>query len=295
MGKFQGVYVALSTPMSPDGTVDLGTLESFVDYLITDGGIQGLVPLGSTGEYYALNDAERNDVSRVVLKTAAGRVPVLIGTNAGSTREVIRLSQAAQDAGAEGVLLAPPYYSLPTPTELYDHFATVDSAIDLPIMLYNYPARTGVDLTPDLVEELAELKNVAYIKESTGDSTRVSEIIRRCGDKIDVFCGSDTIAFESFLLGAVGWVAGVANVIPREHMELYNLAMINKDIQAAKEHSYKMLPILDCFEGGGKYTQFVKAGCDLQGHSIGAPRKPLLPATDKESAILKKLLKQLQS
>ena len=279
--------------MSKDGSVDLATLETFVEYLITDGGVHGLVPLGSTGEYYALDEKEKNDVTRVVLETVAGRVPVFIGTNSGSTREVVSLSQAAQSAGAQGVLLAPPYYSLPTPTELLDHFTTVSRSIDLPIMLYNYPARTGVDLTPDLVEELAAWENIAYIKESTGDSTRVSEIIRRCGDKIDVFCGSDAIALESFLLGAVGWVAGVANIIPREHVELYHLAAARKDMAAARDLAYRMLPLLACLEGSGKYTQFVKRGCALTGHPIGDPRKPLLPATEDEAAILESLLENL--
>jgi 4-hydroxy-tetrahydrodipicolinate synthase len=295
MQNLKGVYVALATPTDKNGDIDLKTLESFVDYLITDGGVQGIIPLGSTGEYYALNDSEKNDITRVVLETAAKRVPVLIGTNSGGTREVIRLSQSAQNAGAQGVLLAPPYYSLPTRAELYDHFKTVNNAIDLPIMLYNYPARTGVDLTPDLVEELADLKNVAYVKESTGESARVSEIIQRCGDKIDVFCGSDGIAFESLMLGSVGWVAGVANVIPREHVKLYNLAVEQKNIPEARKLAYKMLPLLSFYEGSGKYTQFVKEGCALKGHALGSPRKPLLPVSAEESKSLEQLLQKLDS
>ena len=150
-------------------------------------------------------------------------------------------------------------------------------------MLYNYPGRTGVDMTPDLIQRLAELDNIQYVKESSGDVTRVSEIIRRCGDKITVFCGCDTEALESFVLGATGWVGGVVNVLPKQHVELFDLAVEKQDFLAARELYYKMLPTLALIEGG-KYTQFVKAGCELMGHPVGPPRRPLLPASPEERA-----------
>ena len=287
---FRGIFVALVTPLTDGDEVDYDTLASFVDSLIEEGGIHGIIPLGSTGEYYALSDGERTSVLKTVVDTVGGRVPVLAGTNAGGTAAVIRYSQEAQRIGADGILLAPPYYSLPTRPELLDHFKTVDGAIDTPIMLYNYPARTGVDIVPDLVEELSELEHIEYIKESSGDITRVSEIIRRCGDRITVFCGSDTIALESFLLGAAGWVGGVANVIPKEHVTLYRMAVENGDYAAAREFYYTILPLLALMEGEGKYIQFVKAGCAVTGRPVGGPRKPLLPATGSEIARLRALL-----
>jgi 4-hydroxy-tetrahydrodipicolinate synthase len=192
-------------------------------------------------------------------------------------------------------MLAPPYYSLPTAPELTAHFAAVDKAIDIPIMLYNYPARTGVDLTPDLVEELAELKKVAYIKESTGDCERIREIIDRCRGNIEVFCGSDSIAFESFSLGAIGWVAGAANVFPQEHVEFYKRLVEMKDIDGAQKLFGMMLPFLHFIEGGGKYTQWVKSACAISGHPLGPPRMPLLRATEAESERLQKLMKIFKS
>ena len=292
--RFRGVFVALATPMDEGEEIDFPNLHRFVDYLITEGGVHGLIPLGSTGEYYALDDAEKDDVVKAVVETAGGRVPVLVGTNSGSTRRVIDLSQRAVHLGAAGVLLAPPYYSLPTPDELLAHFRSVNHELDVPIMLYNYPARTGVDLTPDLVSELADLKNVRYIKESTGESGRVSEIIAGCGDRLDVFCGSDAISFESLQLGAVGWVAGVANAIPKEHVKLYELTRDSRNFDAARDLFYKMLPLLQCMEAGGKYTQFVKAACAHCGNPIGPPRRPLLPATKKESDRLAQLIQALK-
>ncbi|NQT85759.1 dihydrodipicolinate synthase family protein, partial [bacterium] len=165
--EFKGVFPALVTPMTEDEEIDCKTLAGLVDSLIQEGGVHGVIPLGSTGEYYALSDAEREAVVKTTLEAAAGRVPVLVGANAGSTRRVACFSQQAQELGAAGVLLAAPYYSLPTQDELFDHFRVVDDAIDIPIMLYNYPGRTGVDMTPDLVERLAGLDNVLYVKEST--------------------------------------------------------------------------------------------------------------------------------
>jgi 4-hydroxy-tetrahydrodipicolinate synthase len=287
--EFKGVFAAMVTPMTADQEVDFETLPSFVDYLI-DAGVGGIIPLGSTGEYYALTAAEREAVVRATIDAVAGRVPVLVGTNAGSTRQVIAYSQQAQSQGAAGLLLAAPYYSLPTPGELFEHFRAVDAAVDIPIMLYNYPARTGVDMTPDLVERLAGLDRVQYIKDSSGDVTRVSEIIRRCGENITVFCGCDTLALESFLMGAAGWVGGVVNVLPAEHVELYELAVTQKDLFAARELYYRLLPVLALMEGGGKYTQLVKAGCELMGHPVGPPRQPLLPPDAEEIAALKEAL-----
>lgn len=290
---FRGVYVPLATPMTDEQEVDFDALQSLAGYLIEAGGVHGLMPLGSTGEYYALNDSEKAGVVDAVIEADGGRVPVLVGTNSGRTREVIRLSQQAEEKGAAGILLAPPYYSLPTPDELYDHFATVNNAIGIPIMLYNYPARTGVDLTPDLVERLSTLENIRYIKESTGDSSRVSNIILRCGSNIEVFCGSDAIAFESLMLGAVGWVAGVGNVLPKEHVDLFNLIVELRDYSTARELYYRLLPLLQCMEGGGKYTQFVKAACAAAGRPIGPPRKPLLEATEDEKKNIARLVSDI--
>ena len=193
------------TPMTPDENIDFVKLEALVEYLI-GAGIHGLIPLGSTGEFYALRPTERIDVLRAVIHAAAGRVPVVAGVNAGATREVVYYSQTAEKYGAAGVLVAPPYYSLPRPDELLEHFRLVDRAIGIPIMLYNFPARTGVDMKPELIERLAELKNVGSIKDATGETARTSEIIRRCGDRLQVFCGCDVVVMESFVLApSAGW------------------------------------------------------------------------------------------
>ncbi|HID74607.1 MAG TPA: 4-hydroxy-tetrahydrodipicolinate synthase [Planctomycetaceae bacterium] len=289
---YGGVHAALVTPMTPEEAVDYPALYRLVHDLI-DQGVQGLVPLGSTGEYYALDDEEREAVVTTTVAAAAGRVPVWVGANAGSTRDVIRYCRQAQGLGAAGVMLAAPYYSLPSPDELWEHFRAVSQAVDISIMLYNYPGRTGVDMTPELVERLAELDNIRYVKESSGDVTRVSEIIRRCGGRMTVFCGCDSLALESFLLGAAGWVGGVVNVLPREHVELFELAAKRGDWPAARQLYYRILPALALMESG-KYTQRVKAGCQLMGRPVGPPRRPLRPLSDEEFEALAVVLRPFQ-
>jgi 4-hydroxy-tetrahydrodipicolinate synthase len=285
---FRGVFPAMITPMTAGEEIDLAKLEAVVEYLI-GAGVHGLIPLGSTGEFYALGLSERLEVVRAVIKAAAGRVPVVLGVNAGSTAEVMYYCKTAERIGVAGVMVAPPYYSLPCPDELFEHIRAIDYVIGIPIMLYNYPGRTGVDMKPDFIERLTQLKNVQYLKESTGDTARISEIIRRCGDRLKIFCGCDTVVLESFVLGAIGWVAGIANVIPAEHVQLYRLLEC-KDYAAARACFFRLQPVLSHIENSGKYTQLVKAGCGLAGRDAGPPRRPLLPPSQEELESLKAVL-----
>jgi 4-hydroxy-tetrahydrodipicolinate synthase len=290
--SFHGVFAALVTPLQADGEIAYPRLAAFTDQLIRQG-LHGLIPLGSTGEYYALAPEERERVIRTTREVADGRVPVVAGTNAGSTRDVIAYSRQAEQLGCDGVMLAAPYYSLPRLDELLTHFQAVNDAVGLPIMIYNYPGRTGVDMPPEFLERLAGLKNVRYVKESTGEMPRITELLRRCGDRLGVFCGCDTIALESLLVGAIGWVGGVVNVLPASHVRLYELAVRHQDYSAARELFFEMLPTLELMEGGGKYTQWVKAACGLMGHPCGPPRRPLGPATESECARLREALRQV--
>ena len=288
---FHGVFAALVTPMKTNEEIDYTQLGAFTEHLVRRG-VNGLIPLGSTGEYYALSADERERVIRATLEAAAGRVPVLAGANAGATRDVIAFSRQAEQLGCAGVMLAAPYYSLPRTEELQVHFRAVNDAIGIPIMLYNHPGCTGVDMSPEFIERLAGLKHLRYVKESTGEMPRITELLRRCGDRLGIFCGCDTIALPSLMVGAIGWVGGVANVLPASHARLYELTTVKKDYVAARKLFFEMLPTLELMEGGGKYTQWVKAACGLMGHDCGAPRRPLGPASQAECAQLRAALRQ---
>jgi 4-hydroxy-tetrahydrodipicolinate synthase len=291
--SFRGVFAATVTPMKANEEIDFPRLAAFTDYLVRQG-VHGLIPLGSTGEYYALSAEERERVLRSTIEVVAGRVPVVAGANAGSTREVIAYARQAEQLGCEGVMLAAPYYSLPRPEELFAHFRAVNNSIGIPIILYNYPGRTGVDMSPEFIERLAGLRNLRYVKESTGEMPRITELLRRCGEGLGVFCGCDTIALESLMVGAIGWIGGVVNVLPKAHAKLYELTAVQKNYAAAQKLFFEMLPLLELMEGGGKYTQFVKAACGLAGHPVGPPRRPLLIPTAEERAGLRNALKLLQ-
>ena len=216
----------------------LPTLADFVDYLIEEGGVHGIIPLGSTGEYYALSAEEREEVLKTTHRSR--RRP-----RAGRRRRQCRLDPRCRrllPAGRETWVRRACCWPrriirCPAADELFAHFRAVNDAIGIPIILYNYPGRTGVDMPPEFIERLAELKHVRYVKESTGDITRITEMLRRCGDRLAVFCGCDTIALESMLLGTPGWVSGTANVLPREHVEIYRIAMEKQDFLGRRPRS----------------------------------------------------------
>jgi 4-hydroxy-tetrahydrodipicolinate synthase len=273
MKTFRGTYTVMITPFDAAGALDLAALRRFVDWQIGQG-IHGLIPLGSTGEFLSLSDEEQALVAETVIRQAGGRVPVLIGTGAEDTREVVRLSRRAEQLGADGVMIIPPFYSTPTEDEIFHHYKTIASAIGLPIMLYNNPATANVDLTPPLVARLSEIENCCYIKESTLEVTRVRDIIQLCGDRMTVFGG--ILGFESFVAGAAGWVAVASNVAPGPLSRLFTLVADEERIREARALYLQYLPLIR-FVGGHAYVAGTKALLAHMGLYVGTPRPPRLP------------------
>ncbi len=288
--KLQGVFAVLVTPFTEDDKIDEKTLRKHLRFLIDQGKVHGIIPTGSTGEFTALSDDERMQIADIVIDEVNGAVPVVVGTAAVATKDMIRFSQYAEKAGADAIMVVPSYYCHPNPREIYGYYKALSENINIPIVLYNNPGTSGVDMQPDLIAKLAQLDNVLYIKESSGDMTRVAAIQRLCGDKLTVFCGCDTLALEMFLMGAAGWVAPPANIIPRQCAELFELAYIEKNIEKAKKLYFKLLPLFTLFESTGQYIQLTKAGLDILGRPYGKPRLPLLPPTDDLTKELKKYL-----
>jgi len=286
-----GVYPVICTPFTEDEALDEGALRRHIRFLL-DAGVHGLIPTGSTSEFASLSEAERKRVVDITMDEVKGRVPVVVGTAAVSTRDTIMYSQYAERAGAEGVMIVPPYYCHPTEREIYQHYQAVAESIHLPIMVYNNPWTSGVDMQPALVARLAEIEHVAYIKESSGDMRRVSEIMRLCGDKMTVFCGADNLALEMFAVGIQGWVAAPANAIPKQCVQLYELAAVKKDLEQARELYFKMLPFFTALESG-QFVQYVKASLEILGRSIGAPRRPLLWPAEEDYRKLEGILRAL--
>ncbi len=246
MKKFRGTYTVLITPFTADGKkVDEAALRRLVDFQIEEG-IHGLIPLGSTGEFLSVTPDERRQIVEIVVKQAAGRVPVLIGTGAEWTDEVVRSSREAESMGADGVMIIPPFYSVPTDDE--------------------NPATANVDMMPELIARLAQIPNCRYVKESTLDPTRVRDIIRLAGERMTVFAG--VLGYESFWLGAEGWVAVCSNVIPRWSAELFELVADKRDMDAALALYNKMTPLL-WWVGGPRYVSGTKACFEMMGMPMG--------------------------
>src|SRR5687768_13844405 len=207
--------------MNGEGDVDVGMLRKWTDHLIEQGGVHGIVACDSAGEFATLERNERMTVTETVIQAARGRVPVIVGVSHAATRAVLRFAEHAEKAGASALLLTPPIFMLPTHSEVLAHYEAVHDATSLPIVLYNTPDRTGVDLTPDLVAKLAELERVIAIKESSGHIGRISHIKQLVGEKLQVWCGMDEQAFENFAWGNRTWISGSANLLPRLHVQPY--------------------------------------------------------------------------
>jgi 4-hydroxy-tetrahydrodipicolinate synthase len=287
---FRGTYTVLITPFTPDGeAVDHKALASLVDWQIRRG-IHGLIPLGSTGEFLSTSRDEKTAIAETVIRAAAGRVPVLIGTAAEDTRESVRLSREAESLGADGVMIIPPFYSTPTEDELFHHYKTIGEAVAIPIMIYNNPATANVDMRPEMVARLSRIDAVRYIKESTLEVTRVRDIIELCGERMTVFAG--ILGYESFWLGAQGWVAVCSNLLPQESAELFTLVADRKDQPRALALYKRILPIVR-WVGGHRYVSATKAGLAMMGRPVGEPRPPRLPLPAADRVALQRDLAAL--
>ncbi len=283
---FRGVFTVMITPIDEDGKVNLPALAAFTDWQIREG-VHGLIPLGSTGEFLSLSDQDWDDVARTVIQSAAGRVPVLIGTGAEDTREAVRLSCKAEALGADGVMIIPPFYSTPTDDELVTHYQTIARSISIPIMVYNNPATSNVDMKPELLARIAQIDGCDYVKESTLEVTRIRDIVRLAGDKMTPFGG--ILGFESFVMGAQGWVAVASNVAPAAMSRIFTLAADEKKYDEARALYLEWLPIIQAV-GGQAYVAGSKALLNHMGFAAGSPLPPRLPLPSDQDAAMKTLV-----
>jgi 4-hydroxy-tetrahydrodipicolinate synthase len=270
--KLSGILAAVSTPFAADGAVDEARLRGHVDFLI-DNGLHGLVPGGSTGEFAALTVDERKRVNEVVIEQAAGRVPVAPQTGSTSTAEAVDLSKHAAAAGADAVLVVQPYYEAPTRREVIEYFATVGEAAGIPVIAYNLPGVTGMNLDrPFYRELLARTDTVEYVKDTSGSIEQAFDLIFNLGDAIETFVGWDTIVLPAFSAGAAGSIWGAPNFAPKECVAIYELAKQGET--AAAYDVFKRLWNVFDFLGKEGYAASTKAAAQAVGVDLGAPRAP---------------------
>ena len=227
----QGSIVAIVTPMLKDGGVDWKGLEKLVEWHIEQG-TNSIVAVGTTGEASTLSMEEHTQVIKEIIRVANKRIPIIAGTGANSTREAIELTKAAKDLGADAALLVTPYYNKPTQEGLYQHYKAVAEAVELPLILYNVPGRTGVDLSNDTAVRLAEIPNIVCIKDATGDVPRGKALIEALNGKMAVYSGDDETAWELMLLGADGNISVTANIAPKAMSEVCAVAIAKDEPQA---------------------------------------------------------------
>jgi len=290
--KLRGVYAVMTTPFTADGQkVDDAAFKACIDWQIGQG-IAGLCLLGSTGEFISMSEKERKETAEMAMKHVNGRVPVIFGTAAATTKEVIDYTLHVQSIGADGAMVLPPYYYGPQANEILQFYKDVSEAVDFPIMVYNNPFTSGVDMKPELLGEISKLPHMEYVKEASNEIRRVREVQAATNGALKIFNGGDDIAFEAFVLGAIGWISVAANVIPKECQQLFDMVWDGK-IPEALELYKKLLPIISHLEECGKPAQTVKAALNKMGLPGGYCRKPRIALLPEEDAALTAVMKQV--
>ncbi len=277
--KLHGIYVPLVTPFKEDGSLDIATLEQLTEQFIAKG-VAGLVACGTTGEYYTLTEEEREAVLTTVAKIAKGRVTLIAGINDLSTAGTVKRAKEAAALGYEAFMLAPPAYSLPDQAGLIAHYETVAEATDIPIIMYNFPARVGIEIEYESVLHLAKNPKIIGLKESSGDFSRALRLLQTPFEDFEIVCGCDDQPVDFFFWGSKSWIAGAGNVFPEEQVALFN-ATQKGDWDLARNIMKEIYPAIHSMESGN-YNQKAKLGCLKATLSVGKVRLPLSDLSDEE-------------
>ncbi|MCZ7465393.1 dihydrodipicolinate synthase family protein [Rhizobium rhizogenes] len=289
--KFEGIYTPAITPLDERGQIDRKAFAAVLESLI-EAGVHGIIVGGSTGEYYAQTSQERFDLGVYAKEVIGTRLPLIIGTGATRTEDSIEYAKAAREIGANAILVSTPPYALPTERENAVHALAVDRAANMPIMLYNYPARMGVMMGEEYFSRVGKSKNVVAIKESSGEMANLHLLARKF-PHIALSCGWDDQALEFFAWGARSWVCAGSNFLPKEHVALYEACVIEKNFDKGRAIMTAMLPLMDFLECG-KFVQSIKHGCEIIGLTAGPVRTPLRPMNSEEKRTLETVVATLK-
>jgi len=287
---FKGVIAYPVTPFDQNENIDLPLFKIQVERLVTSGS-HAIAPLGSTGVMPYLNDTEKEAITEATMQQVAGRVPTLVGVSNLTTERTIYHAQFAEKAGATAVMIIPMSYWKLSDQEIIKHYDSVASKISIPIMVYNNPATSGVDMSPNLLKRLLEIPNVTMVKESSGDVQRMHYLRRELGEDVAFYNGSNPLALAAFSAGANGWCTAAPNLIPELNIALYN-AIQENDLQKARELFYQQMDLLKFIVAKG-LPRSIKAGLDLLGIGGGYFKSPLNALNENEVEELKNILKTL--
>ena len=288
-GKIQGIIVPMATPLKPDGSFDPDTAKKLVDFLI-EGGVHGLFPLGTSGEFALFDREERQKIVETVVDRTNGRVPVLAGVSDPSPDNVTNFAKDANDAGADAIVATSPYYFTTGEDGLYEHFETIASKSELPLFVYNIPEWTHLFVPPNIIQRLAENKIIAGMKYTEYNFLNLLKFIKAAGDKISILTGSDAMAFTCLEFGGSGAVIGIANVAPRLAASIFDLFK-KGDLENARIAQVKLLPVIEAI-GVGRFPAGLKAAMKLIGMPVGNVHPPLEPLIVKEVGTVASLLRE---
>ncbi len=289
MAIFQGSGVAIVTPFKQDGSIDFLKLEQLIDYQLAHA-TDAIIICGTTGEASAMDDDEHLECIRTAVTRVKGRVPVIAGTGSNDTRHGINLTRRAKAFGVDASLQVTPYYNKATQEGLIGHFKAIGEAVDLPMILYNVPSRTGLNMTPQTVYTLSQLDYVIGIKEASGNISQVAQIAHLCGDQFPIYAGNDDQIIPVLSLGGQGVISVLANVAPQETHDIV-MAYLNGNTRAALETQLQLLPLVDALFSEVNPIP-VKAALNLMGYEVGPCRLPLSQLAATHQASLKECLLQ---
>jgi len=287
---FEGSFVVIVTPFNDDGSLDDDKLKELIEFQI-ENGTHGIVPCGTTGESPTLTHDEHDHVVELTVETADGRVQVIAGAGSNSTAEALRLTQHAKAVGADGALVITPYYNKPTQNGLYAHFMHIADQVDIPVVVYNVPGRTGTDLQTTTLAKLATHQNIIGLKEATGQLSRASEAVNACDDEFTVLSGDDVNTLPIMAVGGKGVISVLANVAPKEVADMCNTFKAG-DLQTAQQiHHQTMQLALDLFIDTSPIP--VKTVLQMMGKLNGRMRLPLAPMSDDTLEVLRQTVNNM--
>ena len=288
--QFQGIYAVVVTPFHEDGTFDVESAKKNLDWLIEQG-VQGVCILGATGEYQSISDEEHMAYVKEIVPYVKDRVSVIVGASRERPEDVVKLVNNIKECGAHAAMVLPSFYCHPAQDEIVEHYRYIEEQTQFPIVAYNTPGSAGIEIGQDAFRQIMALPYTAIVKESSGSMQKLTEVLIDAPEKVSVFCGCDNLAYESFADGACGWICMLANVAPKQCVDLYQAVYVEEDLKKGKEIYKEILPALNVLESFPKPVQALKYGLSKKGLNGGYVRRPRMELNEEEKTYLSEAMK----
>lgn len=284
-----GVYAVAVTPFQKDGTFDYESAKKNLDWLI-ENGVQGVCILGATGEYQSISDEEHMEYVKEIVPYIKDRTSVIVGASRERPEDVVKLVKNIKACGAHAAMVLPSFYCHPAQDEIVEHYRYIEEQTEFPIVAYNNPGSAGIEIGQEAFRKILALPYTAIVKESSGTMQKLTEVLLDAPKEVSVFCGCDNLAYESFADGACGWISMLANVAPRQCVELYRSVCLEKDLEKGMQIYKEILPALNVLESFPKPVQALKYGLGKKGLNGGFVRRPRMELTGEEKSYVERAM-----